>query len=146
MPTCLLEELSVYPPTWLKLAEERNKDSQRLFPISPESITKFLYLEMHFLSYSLVIFGRLFNFHRLYFPFSKLEMVSLVPQYNKKIYFQLPWAQIYGTTERYISPQIRNSSVLKHLKNCPPSDVYWNSSTPVLPGMLTTWPFHRECN
>lgn len=78
MPTSLLEELSVYPPTWLKLTEERNKDAQRLFPISPESITKFLYLEMHFLSYSLVIFGRLFNFHRLYFPFSKLEMVSLV--------------------------------------------------------------------
>lgn len=61
MPTCLLEELFVYSPTWLKLTKERKKDAQGLFTISLESIMRFLYLEMHFLSYSLVILGRIFN-------------------------------------------------------------------------------------
>lgn len=61
MPTCLLEELFVYPPTWLKLIEERNNDAQGFSPVSLKSIMRFLYLEMHFLSYSLVIFERLFS-------------------------------------------------------------------------------------
>ena len=60
MPTCLLEELFVYPPTWLKFTKERTKDAWGPFPISPERIKRFYCLEMYFLSYSLVTFGKHF--------------------------------------------------------------------------------------